>query len=806
MIVGSSMYRFLRFSWVLVAVALGLAGDDGPAIRAALTALQRGDFATAEQTLRPEVKARPNDSGALTLLGVTLDSQRKFQEAEEMHRRAAASAPNSPDVWNNYANHLLAVGDATAAARLYLRVVALDPANSNANAQLVRLALQAKKGTEALGYFNHLPANQQDAPKLAPLRIAALYLAGQTTEADRLTQRWLAASRGDLGQSFSIGLALAGVEKFAEADTFFTQALALAPSDFNVLSNLGVVAWRRGNLQRAREMLQAAQRLQPQNVDILYDLACVDRAANRNESAVALLAQAEHLAPNRSDIQKLLAMTADDLGALEDSTAAWERYMKLEPADDAGRRERGFLAFKRGLFEQGLADVQWFVARHPDDPVGHFELGAIENKDNPAIALTEYDHALMLKPDFGAVHSERGSLYYQMGKPESALPDLEAAVASRPDDAVSLDRLGQTYLALDRPADALRVLRQAASLDPDDSKMQLHLARALADNGQTAESKAAMERFRQLGPVVNRAVPGGLVDYLSLTPEQRHADYRRRVERLVHDHPEDASGQVDYLQLLLEDGELRQAAETARKLADLKPPAAVLANAGRALLAAQQYVPARELLEKAAASAPSAAVQLDLAVAAFYASGPQEGMRLLDRVPDSARAADFHLARAEMLDAAGHAAEAASALHQALSASPGQPAAYLQACLFLLRKGRTQDALSVSGEAMKSLAQERGILLLRAVTLEQAGRTSEARAVLEQIENRWPEWAPAWAADGIVLGMHGDRQEAAGTLRTAVTLGASGADVKRYLDELSTGAQARPPDLLVVLSNGYRDR
>lgn len=798
------MYRFLGCFSVLLAAAIGLAGDDSPAIRTALAALQRGDFAAAEQTLRPEVKVRPNDASALTLLGVALDSQKKFPEAEDLHRRAVAIAPNSPDVWNNYANHLMGTGDEAGAGRLYLRVVALDPGNYNAGVQLVRLAVKAGRGADALGYFKHLPAGQQDAPKLAPLRIAALHMAGEDAEADSLAARWLAASRNDLGQSFSIGLALADAGRFEMAGAFFAQALALAPTDFNVLVNLGVVAWRTGNYDRAREVLEAAQRQQPQNVDVLYNLAGVDHAANRNESAVAMLAKAARLAPQRSDVWKLLAMATVDLGALDDAAAAWDGYIKLEPNDDAGRRERGFTAFKRGLFDQGLADVQWFVARHPDDPVGHFELGAIQNKDNPAQALTEYDRALALKPDFGAVHSERGSLYYQMGKPESALPDLEAAVALRPDDAVSLDRLGQTYLALDRAADAVRVLRQAVASLPDDSKTQLHLARALADNGQAAESKAAMDRFRQLGPVVNRAVPGGLVDYLSLTPEERRADYRRRVERVVREHPEDASGQLDYLQLLLEDGESRQATETARKLADLKPPPTVLANAGRALLEAGLYAPARELLDRAAASAPSAELQLDLARAAFYASGPAEGMRLLDKIPDSGRAADFYLARAEMLDAAGNLSEAAAVLQQALQASPGQAASYLQACIFLLRKGRTEDALLVSGEAMKALAQDREILLLRAVSLEQAGHTAEARTILEQIRNRWPEWAAAWAADGIILGTHGRREEAMAALRTALTLGVNSTEIKVYLEKVSAGTQSQPPDLILVLSRAFR--
>jgi tetratricopeptide (TPR) repeat protein len=794
------MYRLFRLSPILLCLAIGLGGEDGPAIRTALEALRRGDFAAAEKVLRPEIRARPHDASALTLLAVALDSQKKFQEAESVHRRAAANAPNSPDVWNNYANHLLGTGDEAGAGRLYLRVVALDPANSNAEVQLARLALKSGKGSEALKCLERLPAGQQDAPNLAALRITALRLAGNTSEAANLTAHWLAAAAGNLGEAFSIGLALADAGQLTAADTFFTQALALAPADFNVLFNLGVVAWRTGQYQRAREALEAARRQQPQNVDVLYNLACTEHAAGRNEAAVALLATAAHVAPQRDDVQKLLAMTTGDLGALDDAAAAWDRYLKLVPDDDVARRERGFTDFQRGLFEQGLAEVRKFAEQHPDDPVGHYELGAIQNKDNPAVAMIEYDRALALNPAFAAAHAERGSLYYQMGKPEAALPDLEAAVALRPNDAVSLDRLGQTYLAFDRAADAARVLRQAAALAPDDSRTQLHLARALADDGHAAESKVAMDRFRQLGPVVNRAVPGGLVDYLSLTPDQRRADYRRRVERLVREHPEDVAGEVDYLDLLLQDGEWLKAAETAGRIAGLKPPAPVLANAGHALLEARQFVAAQEMLRIAAAAGPSGELQLDLARAAFYVSGPAEGLRLLDAVPDSRRAGDFYLAHAEMLDAAGDAPRATEALQQALRASPGETAPYLQACIFLLRRERKEEALLLSGEAVKTLSQDRDIQLVRAVALEQSSRTAEAQSVLRQIENRWPEWAPAWAADGIVSGTHGHRDEAIASLRTAVALGANETDIKRYLEEVSAGSPSQPPDLTLLFS------
>lgn len=743
---GASMYRTLRYSCALIVVITVFAADLSPGIREALGALQRGDFPAAEVALRSELKTRPGDGAALTLLGVALDKQKKFQEAADAHRRAAEISPDSPDVWNNYANHLIGTGDPEGARKLYLRVISLDPSSFNANVQLARLALKAKKGAQALDYVKHLTALQEDAPNLAPLRLEALYLAGETAEADKLGSRWLAAARDIPGESLAIGMALADASEFERAETFLAQALALTPSDFNVLVNLGLVAWHTGNYQRARETLQAALAQQPQNIDALYYLACVEQANNKTEAAVALLAQAARLAPQRADVQRQLALATGDLGALDDSAAAWDRYLKLEPNDDVARRERGLTAFQMGKFEQGVAELRRFVARHPDDAVGRFELGAAENKDDPTEALREFDRALALNAKFAAAHSARGSLYYQMGNPKAAVADLETAASLRPDNAVDLDRLGQAYLALDNTGDAVRVLRKAAALAPDDSKTELHLARALADAGDEAESKAAMDRFRQLGPAVNRAVPGGLVDYLGLSPEQRHADYLARLERQVRQHPDDAQALLNYLRLQLEESAADRAVETARKIASLNPSTAVLAGAGRALLEARQYGPARQLLEQAAKAAPDTGLELDLAIAALHGSGPAEGARLLDGVPDSHRRGDYYLARAEILEASGASQEAVAAVDRALSATPAQARLYLRACAIMLHAGRTEDTLRISAAAMTAFPQDRTVLLLRALILEKTGRTVEAEPLLQKIENRWPEWPDSWTA------------------------------------------------------------
>jgi tetratricopeptide (TPR) repeat protein len=672
---------------LLLCTAAGRGAQQDAAVQSAVAAMQRGDFQTAEKTLRAELEAHSGDAWTLSLLGVALDNQKRLSEAEEFHSRAVAASPRSAEILNNYGTH-----------------------------------------------------------------------------------QWIAG-------------------QFDKAEITFASALAAAPAYFNALSNLGVMATYTGHYERAHEALEAALRQQPQNVDVLYRLAFVEEATRQWESAVMRLAQAAKLDPRRADVQKLLAVTTTELGALDDASAAWDRYLKLEPNDEIARRERGFTAAKMGKLEQAIAELEWFLARHPDDPVGHYELAQAERTVDMVQSLEHLNKALALKPNYVPARAARGSLYYQEGKPESALADLELVASQQPDDAVNLDRLGQTYQALDRPADAVRVLSRAAGLAPENSATVLHFARALADAGQTQESEVVMNRFRLLGPVQKKDVPAGLVEYLSLTPEQRRADYRSRVEKAIHDHPEDPAAQVEYLKLMIEDHNADRVAAAAKRIAALKPAASVLADTGRALLAANQYALARNLLQQAAAAGPrSGGVELDLAIATFHATGAKAGLELIDRLPESARTGDYYLARAQMLDASGKVQEAASALDQALHAAPERPDLYLRAVALLVKRGQAPEALRIIEQGARTLPQNRQILLLKATTLEFAHRVDDADHLLSELRNRWPEWSNVWVAHGIILAAHRHYEEARQALETAVALGAGSPETYFFLADCTLRA------------------
>ncbi len=713
----------------LIALLAPCAAQDD-AVSNAVAALQASDPSSAERILRTELKVHPNNTAALDVLSVVLDQEKKFTDADAIYRRAVAADPHSPSILNNYGNHLLSMGKRNEARAVFLKVLALNPAQVNACTQLARLALERKSPAEA-ACLNRLPASAQESRDIEILTIQADYALGRTAEANALLARV-----SDSGDSFSLGVALAGVGQYEKAEAFFSRAVEAAPDNFDALYDLGLAASHAGHKERAQQVLQQALARQPENADVLYDLAAVDAELGHTDTALELLAHAARIAPQRADVERLLAHTSADLGDFADAVDAWQRYRALAPEDAIGRREHAFA--ETALDEHSsaaLADLRWYAAKHPKDATGHYELGTAESATNPDQALQELNRALALKPDLAAAHIARGLLNYRSNQPAAALADFEFAAQHDPKNARVLDRLGETYAALGRHADALRSFRQAAQLAPDDSTILLHLGRALQSAGQAQEAKAVFARFRELGP--NKSAlphPAGLVEFLSLTPEQQFARYRAGVERTLQKDPANAEAQVRYLEILLQSGKAPEAAEVSRKILALKPSPALLTEAANALVAAEQYALAADFLKQNIDASPE--LKLDLALATFHQSGAKAGLDELAAIPPAGRNGDYDLARMQMLDALGKTSDAASVFQQALQATPKHAELYRQVALLLLKKSRTSDAIRLLNKGARVLPDDPEIPMLRELAAELEAHPSESEHLLQEYAQR----------------------------------------------------------------------
>ncbi len=608
---------------LIAACAFEARSADNDAISEAVAAVQRGDLSTAERTLQAQLRITPNDATALGVLAVVLDQEKRYAEADRVYRHATAVSRPTAELLNNFGNHLIVTGKLEEARAMFLKVLALNPGQQNATIQLAQIALHRNSAGEAMKYLDRLSATTQQGPEASILRMQADYELGRRTDAETILARLSPLADRDAHLSFSLGVALASAHQYDQAETFFNRAVEAEPGNFDALYDLGLAASHAGHKERARETLQEALQQQPNNVDVLYDLAAVDSELKQEDVALELLARAARLAPERADVQLAIAHASEELGYYGDAVEAWARYMKLAPGDDAARREHAFAQIALGEdVKSGMADLEWFVRKHPADPMGHYELGIASGLANSDRALQELNRALGLKPDLTPALMARGILNYRRGETAAALPDFKLAAKQDPTNPAVLDRLGQTLMALGQSGEAVEILRKAAELAPRDSTILLHLGRALTNTGQADDAKAVFARVRELGP--NRSAlphPAGLVDFLSLPPDEQFARYRAGVERTVQKHPDNAEAQVRYLEILLNDGKTAEASAVAQTILALKPSSGLLAEAAKAMLAAEKYSLANDFLDRAIAFAGASPNLLaDKTIAASHVS------------------------------------------------------------------------------------------------------------------------------------------------------------------------------------------
>jgi cellulose synthase operon protein C len=170
-----------------------------------------------------------------------------------------------------------------------------------------------------------------------------------------------------------------------------------------------------------------------------------------------------------------------------------------------------------------------------------------------------------------------------------------------------------------------------------------------------------------------------------------------------------------------------------------------------------------------------------MALALLHTNGPEAASAALKTVPEAQRSGDYYQAQAQVFEAAGDYDGALSAYRNAMHASPDRTEFYQQACLFLARHNRPADAVALLSGADQTVTDTPELLLLKSAMLAAAHGIDKAEEVLQQVQRRWPEWAPSYLTYGILLEGESRADLAKKQLETAISLGGANAQAYTYL-------------------------
>lgn len=252
-----------------------------------------------------------------------------------------------------------------------------------------------------------------------------------------------------------LGLRHHGAGRLREAEALYREALAEDPQNIDALHFLGVIALQRGDHAQAVVLISQALSRNSANPPACNNLALALAAQGKRREAVSVWLEALALQPDYPDAMRNLRahLSAGD-------------GPRRDPAADA-HFNQGNACKDQGRLEEAITSYQNAVALAPDFPAVHVNLGsALAQQVRHAEALACFRKALALEPELAGAWFNLGYSSYQLGDLASAKAAFTRYLRAQPDDRDALMMLGEVHFNANELDEAARCVERVLAGDP----------------------------------------------------------------------------------------------------------------------------------------------------------------------------------------------------------------------------------------------------------------------------------------------------------------------------------------------------
>src|SRR5437016_4028822 len=396
--------------------------------------LAAGEEKKALEVLDRAAKVRSDDANFWTRLGKlyaailfkpdSLPKSDELKRVNEIFKKAAEHANDDPAALKDIADYYASSQQLKEAIPLYLRVLELQPDDANVREKLATGFILTNQRGKAVEMLEQII--KQHPEKYQPYDLLAQVLDDEARSLQR-------ANRLDEAKA-----------KFAKVAANYEQSLLINPNHAGTYLRLAeLLLGPLKDPERAVKMLAEVRRRFPGAPEIVYYLAIAQREAKQTQQAVATFEEALHEAQAEQDNEIVNAKfyfnygaTAEQAGLYEKAADLLRKSIALDPAnaaeaynylgfiwadhnmqlDEAGEMNKrpleiepnngsyldslGWAEFRKGKFDQALADLlRASKNMDRDDPIVFEHMGDIYLKlDRVPEALEAWQKALALDP------------------------------------------------------------------------------------------------------------------------------------------------------------------------------------------------------------------------------------------------------------------------------------------------------------------------------------------------------------------------------------------------------------------------
>lgn len=419
----------------------------------AVLAFEQGDHLTAGRHYERAAELAPDNAGFQKDLGDFYVCQNQPEKALARFERVLAAYPD-------HIGTLLAAGHLNVslqrfenARHYYQRVLALEPGHADARRFLDKL----------------------DTPKTEPIRMATLdelYAAamqkadaGLNDEAVALMEQLVSRDPENATVHNDLGVLYYRRGDMDNALDHYDKAASLVPENGVFQKNLADFLWiEKGDIQTAMQLYVRALTLDPRDVEALLCCGRICMQLRKNDDARVFFNSALENEPWNEDARKLL----DEL----DRPAAGGHAPAAQPPsmvpDNQTLYQNAQQKAENGDLQGAIAELENLVSRDPMNAAGHNDLGVLYyQQGRQDKALASYEQAVRLSPD-DPTYQKNLADYYLMaaGRVEDALGLYIKVLEKNPEDVDCLLANGVICEKMNNPGEARFFYQRALEVEP----------------------------------------------------------------------------------------------------------------------------------------------------------------------------------------------------------------------------------------------------------------------------------------------------------------------------------------------------
>lgn len=528
------------------AAAAEISEDSGEAIseipkkpRKAQSLLQFLDEGIAEEIeiLEKRLEKSPRNYSLMLKLAQLYEERGELSKARSLLTRCVSLNPENPDIFLFYGGILRRNGEVQEARIAFERALALNRFLSKAHYQLGVLERSEKRLPPAKESLQRCIQLAPDDP-YAHYQLGMVYSElGDSGLAEMELKRAVLLNPNDSYGHSQMGQIYQKSRKWDLAMQSFSKALSIKPKDSFVLEKLGEVLLEKGEIEKAREILQdaLANQFHP-SVKTMQTLAKVHMKMGNMEELKPVVNEILRLVPHDDEANFMLALCKIDQEDFEGALLAleiltknhperWEAwvemakiyqnlnqpdealaaFLKAAPSavDQAGIWNTiGIMLSNKKDYEGSLKAFQKAVSFDFTDAKIQGNFKAVQKKveTNCEKIIERMTARLKKNPQDLPAYLEIGHAYEVLGKPEDALMTYQRLLALKPDEIDGLMAYAMLLRSLGKLKIAIRCFKEVLKLQPEHAEAGIQLVTAYLNQGIVAEALKQAALIQKISP------------------------------------------------------------------------------------------------------------------------------------------------------------------------------------------------------------------------------------------------------------------------------------------------------------------